>query len=154
MAPLVFVILAITIILIPVSLLAAAALALAWLFGMIAIGSEVGERFTHAINQTWAPPLTVGIGDLPDYVGGRGIGMIPCIGWLATSLVALLGIGGVVLTLFGTQQHGLQVVLYLVLSRSGRTCGPLDFHALQVGLKQIEAGGTLGRDRQRGNCRL
>jgi hypothetical protein len=99
------VILAITIILIPVVVLAAAALALAWLFGMIAIGTEVGERFTRAINQTWAPPLTAGLGTFLMMLVVGGIGMIPCVGWLATSLVALLGVGGVVLTLFGTQPY-------------------------------------------------
>jgi hypothetical protein len=105
MAPFMLVILAITIILIPVVVLAAAALALAWLFGMIAIGTEVGERFTRAINQTWAPPLTAGLGTFLMMLVVGGIGMIPCVGWLATSLVALLGVGGVVLTLFGTQPY-------------------------------------------------
>lgn len=105
MTPFVLVILAITIILIPVVVIAAAALALAWLFGMIAIGTEVGERFTRAINQTWAPPLTAGLGTFLMMLVVGGIGMIPCIGWLATSLVALLGVGGVVLTLFGTQTY-------------------------------------------------
>jgi hypothetical protein len=105
MSPLIFVILAITIILIPVLVLAAAALALAWLFGMIAIGTEVGERFTRAINQTWSAPLTAGMGTFLMMLVVGGIGMIPCVGWLATSLVALLGVGGVILTLFGTQPY-------------------------------------------------
>jgi hypothetical protein len=78
---------------------------LAWLFGMIAIGTEVGERFTHAINQTWAPPLTAGTGTFLMMLVVGGIGMVPCIGWLATFLVALLGVGGVVLTMFGTQTY-------------------------------------------------
>ena len=105
LAPFVLVILVITLILIPVAVLAAVALALAWLFGMIAIGTEVGERFTHAINQTWAPPLTAGTGTFLMMLVVGGIGMIPCIGWLATSLVALLGVGSVVLTMFGTQNY-------------------------------------------------
>ncbi len=105
MAPFVLVILAVTIILIPVVLLAAVALALAWLFGLIAIGTEVGERFTRAINQTWAPPLTAGMGTFLMMIVVGGIGLIPCIGWLITALVALLGIGGVVLTLFGSQSY-------------------------------------------------
>ncbi len=105
LAPFVFVILAVTIILIPVVVLAAAALAFAWLFGLIAIGTEVGERFTRAINQTWAPPLTAGMGTFLLMIVVGGIGMLPCIGWLASSLVALIGIGGVVLTLFGSQSY-------------------------------------------------
>lgn len=110
LAPFVLVILVITLILIPVAVLAAVALALAWLFGMIAIGTEVGERFTRAINQTWAPPLTAGTGTFLMMLVVGGIGMIPCIGWLATSLVALLGVGGVVLTMFGTQNYPRVVV--------------------------------------------
>jgi hypothetical protein len=105
LTPFVLVILAITLILIPVAVLAAAALALAWLFGLISIGTEVGERFTRAINQTWAPPLTAGMGTFLMMLVVGGIGMIPCIGWLATTLVAMLGIGAVVLTLFGTQNY-------------------------------------------------
>jgi len=105
LAPFVLVILVVTLILIPVAVLAAAALALAWLFGLIAIGTEVGERFTRAINQTWAPPLTAGMGTFLMMLVVGGIGMIPCLGWLVTSLVALFGIGGVVLTMFGTQNY-------------------------------------------------
>ena len=105
LAPVVLVILTVTIILIPVTVLAAMALALAWLFGLIAIGTEVGERFTKAINQTWAPPLTAGMGTFLMMIVVGGIGMVPCIGWLVTALVALIGIGGVVLTIFGTQPY-------------------------------------------------
>jgi len=105
MAPVVLVILVVTLILIPVALLAAMALALAWLFGLIAIGTEVGERFTRAINQTWAPPLTAGIGTFLMMIVVGSFGLIPCAGLLVTSLVALIGIGGVVLTLFGSQPY-------------------------------------------------
>ena len=105
LAPFVLVILVITLILIPVAVLAAVVLALAWLFGLIAIGTEVGERFTRAINQTWAPPLTAGMGTFLMMLVVGGIGMIPCIGWLATTLVALQGTGAVVLTIFGTQNY-------------------------------------------------
>jgi hypothetical protein len=90
--------------------LAAVALALAWLFGLIAIGTEVGERFTRAINQTWAPPLTAGLGTFLMMIVVGGIGLVPCIGWLGTLLVALLGIGGVILTIFGTQPYPRVVV--------------------------------------------
>ena len=110
LAPFVLVILAVTIILIPVALLAAMALALAWLFGLISLGTEVGERFTKAINQTWAPPLAAGLGTFLMMIVIGGIGMIPCIGWMVTSLVALLGIGGVVLTMFGSQSYPRVVV--------------------------------------------
>ncbi len=105
LSPLALLILTITIILIPVALLAAAALALAWLFGVIAIGTEVGERFTRSIYQTWAPPLTAGFGTFLTLLIVGGIGMLPCIGWLLSAMLATLGIGGVMLTVFGSRPY-------------------------------------------------
>jgi cytoskeletal protein CcmA (bactofilin family) len=103
LSPLVLVILIITLILIPVALLAAFILPLAWLFGVIALGQEVGERFTKAINQTWVPVLTTGFGAFMLMLVGGYIGMIPCVGWLATFLIGIMGIGGVAMTWFGTR---------------------------------------------------
>ena len=105
LAPIVLVILAVTIILIPVVILAAAVLALAWLFGIIAIGFEVGDRFTKAINQTWATPFVAGFGTLLMMLVVGGVGMVPCVGWFVPFLVALIGIGGVTLTFFGTRPY-------------------------------------------------
>ena len=100
-------IMVITLILIPVAVLVlflgALALALAWLFGMIALGNEVGERFTQSINQNWAPVLTAGFGTFLLMLVGGAIGQIPCVGWLFTFLVGLVGIGAAVLTRFGTR---------------------------------------------------
>lgn len=101
--PVVVVITAITVILIPISLLIALIAPLAWLFGMVAFGQEVGERFTKAINQTWAPVLTIGFGTFVLVLVVGWIGMIPCIGWLASFLVTLVVIGGVAMTLFGSR---------------------------------------------------
>jgi len=100
-------IMVITLILIPVAVLVlflgALILALAWLFGMIALGNEVGERFTQSINQNWAPVLTAGFGTFLLMLVGGAIGQIPCVGWLFTFLVGLVGIGAAVLTRFGTR---------------------------------------------------
>ena len=38
--------------------------AFAWLFGVVAMGREVGERFATAINQRWTPVVTRGNGTL------------------------------------------------------------------------------------------
>ena len=102
--PLALVLLIITILLIPVALVGVLFLALAWLFGVIAIGQEVGERFTKAINQTWAPVLSTGFGTFLLMIVGGSLGTIPCIGWIVPFTIALAGIGGVVMTWFGTQQ--------------------------------------------------
>lgn len=103
LAPLAIVILVVTIILIPVALIAVVVLPLAWLFGIIALGQEVGERFTRGINQTWAPVLTTGFGSFLLMLVGGYIGMIPCVGWIAPFLIGVMGIGGVILTWFGSR---------------------------------------------------
>ena len=102
-SPIAILILAITIILIPVALIVALILPLAWLFGMVALGQEVGERFTKAINQTWAPVFTTGFGTFLLLLVSGFFGMIPCIGWLASFLITLVAIGGVAMTVFGSR---------------------------------------------------
>ena len=103
LAPLILVIMVITIILIPVALIVMFIIPLAWLFGIIALGQEVGERFTTAINQTWAPVLATGFGTFLLLLVGGLVGLIPCVGWLIPFLIGLIAIGGVVLTWFGTR---------------------------------------------------
>jgi len=102
-APLAILIMVITIILIPVAAVVALLLPLAWLFGVIALGQEVGDRFTRAINQTWAPVLSTGFGTLLLMILSGFIGMVPCIGWTVPFILALMGIGGVMMTWFGTR---------------------------------------------------
>ncbi len=98
-------VMAVTLILIPmaivVALLGVLTITLAWLFGMIALGQEIGDRFTRSINQNWAPVFTAGFGTFLLMLVGGAIGEIPCVGWLATALIGLLGIGAVVITRFG-----------------------------------------------------
>jgi hypothetical protein len=93
----------VTLILIPVALIIVFIIPLAWLFGIIAIGQEVGERFTQAINQTWAPVLSTGFGTFLLLLVGGFIGLIPCVGWLLPFVVGLVAVGGVAMTLFGTR---------------------------------------------------
>ncbi len=101
--PLAIILMIVTLILIPVAILVALLLPLAWLFGMIALGQEVGERFTKAINQIWSPVLSTGFGTFLLVLVTGFIGLIPCVGWLIAFLVALLALGGVTMTWFGTR---------------------------------------------------
>jgi hypothetical protein len=103
LTPLVIVIMTVTIILIPVALIVAFIVPLAWLFGMIALGQEVGERFTKAINQIWSPVLATGFGTFLLLIVTGSLGLIPCVGWLLSFLVSLLALGGVTMTWFGTR---------------------------------------------------
>jgi hypothetical protein len=96
-------ILALTILLIPVAFVVAIALVLAWLFGIIALGQEVGERFAQATHQTWAPVLTAGFGAFLLMLVVGAVGLVPCVGWLMPLLTGFLGLGGVMMTWFGTR---------------------------------------------------
>ncbi len=73
----------------------------ALLFGTVALGAEVGDRFTRAINQSWPPVLTAGFGTFMLVLVAGAFGVVPCIGWLAQFLLALLGIGAAIVTWFG-----------------------------------------------------
>ena len=106
LAPLAIIIMTVTIILIPVAVIVAFILPLAWLFGMIALGQELGERFTKAVNQIWAPVLTNGFGAFLLVLVVGLFGLVPCVGWLAGFLVTLVALGGVAMTWFGTRSSG------------------------------------------------
>jgi cytoskeletal protein CcmA (bactofilin family) len=75
----------------------------AWFFGIVALGQEVGERFTKAINQEWTPVMTIGFGTFLLVLAGGVIGLIPCLGGMMLFLVGLIGIGASIITLFGTR---------------------------------------------------
>lgn len=102
--PILLVILAITIILIPVSFVGGFALGLAWFLGRIAVGYEVGRRLAKTLNKDWAPAVSAGVGMflLALVVDASGQ-LIQCIGWIFPTIVAVVGIGGLLLTRFGTQ---------------------------------------------------
>ncbi len=101
--PLAILLMVVTLILIPVAIVVALLVPLAWLFGMIALGQQVGERFTRAINQVWPDVLSTGFGTFLLVLVIGFIGLIPCIGWLFSFMVTLFALGGVTMTWFGTR---------------------------------------------------
>ncbi len=103
LAPITVVILVVTILLIPLALVAVVLLVIAWLFGVVALGMEVGDRFTKAIHRTWEPVLVTGAGTFLLALVVGLINTIPCVGWLAPVIVGLVGLGAAVITLFGTR---------------------------------------------------
>ncbi|MFH1185703.1 MAG: hypothetical protein V1755_11810 [Chloroflexota bacterium] len=125
LAPLAIVVMAITLILIPLALAAAMLLVLAWLFGVIAVGQIVGERLTQAMHRTWEPVLSAGLGA---FVLGIVLGtsnQIPCVGWMASVLIGLVGLGAAAMTLFGTRSQ-LRASVTAVSSDTGvKDGGPL-----------------------------
>ncbi|HSB02622.1 MAG TPA: hypothetical protein VLG46_02535 [Anaerolineae bacterium] len=78
-------------------------IALAWVFGVVAIGREVGERFSKAVNQVWSPVLTIGFGTFLLVLTGGFVASVPCLGGLTVFLFGLVGVGASVITLFGTR---------------------------------------------------
>lgn len=117
-APLLLVILAITILLIPVSLAGAFVLVLAWAFGLVALGYEVGKRLAAALRQAWAPAVEAGIGmfvlmfivDGSNTVfssAGYIVPGIACLSWILPFLVGIIGLGAVLLTRFGSAPYPL-----------------------------------------------
>jgi len=101
----------ITIILLPFAALSLIPLGFAWLFGVIAIGQEVGERFAKALRQEWAPILTTGLGTfIVMFIVGfiqslnEFSWVIGCFTWVVPAFVGLLAVGAVVITRFGARQ--------------------------------------------------
>ena len=105
-APLMILMIAITIIGIPISLLAVLLLFIAWAYGIISIGVEIGKRLAMGLNQEWALPVSAAVGTLIVTLIINGIGeVIPCIGWMVPALVGMIGLGATILTRFGTQNY-------------------------------------------------
>lgn len=104
--PLVLVIIALTILGIPVALIGVLVLILAWAYGLIALGTELGQRIAGIFKAQWHPALAAGAGTFFLILVINGIeSAIPCLGWLPKIIVSVLGLGAVLLTRFGLQAY-------------------------------------------------
>jgi len=120
---------AVTIILLPFAALSLIPLGFAWLFGVIAIGQEVGERFAKALRQEWAPILTTGLGTfIVVFIVGfiqslnEFSWVIGCFTWIVPAFVGLLAVGAVVVTRFGGMQvSGPGMTVYTPPVEAGQT---------------------------------
>jgi hypothetical protein len=107
-APILLVALAITICGIPISLVGFFLLIVAWAYGVIVVGMEVGQRLAQMLKQDWALPVSAGIGAFGLTLVSNSINaLVPCVGWLAPTLIGCLGLGAVLLTRFGSQNYPL-----------------------------------------------
>lgn len=104
-APALLLILAITIILIPVSLLGFLILALAILFGWLTLGLLLGRQISTWLKQNWSDPISAGAGTLALSLLSSMLNLIPCLGWLANALIWMIALGAVLLTRFGAQPY-------------------------------------------------
>ena len=104
--PMILIFLAITICLIPVSLIGTFLLLIAWAFGLVALGIEVGKRISAMFKKEWHPAIIAGVGTLVLMLVLNGLdALIPCVGWIPKLLVGLIGLGAVLLTQFGRKPY-------------------------------------------------
>jgi cytoskeletal protein CcmA (bactofilin family) len=105
-APIAIVLSVVTLIGIPLALIIVVALVVAGVFGWIAIGYEIGQRFTKAIHQNWHPAFSAGLGTFALTLVAKiltGIPVLNCVGWLVPFLLSMAALGAVLMTRFGTQ---------------------------------------------------
>jgi hypothetical protein len=89
----------------PVSLIGFLVLGLAWLFGIAALGLEVGNRLEKALDHDLQPIMAAGLGTMVMTLVVGGLIFIPCLGFLGALFLGFFGLGGVLLTRFGTQSY-------------------------------------------------
>ena len=101
-APMVGLLLIITVCGIPFGLLVMLALGIAWIFGWIALGRMTGEKVLEAIKvREILPIVAVVVGIVVLSI----VSFVPVIGWLVGFFIGFLGLGAVVLTRFGTRPY-------------------------------------------------
>ena len=104
--PIVLVVLAITILFLPVSLVGGLILAAAWAFGMISLGLELGKRFAGIFQQEWHPALAAGLGTfLLILTLESATSIIGATSLIGCILVGALGLGATLLTGFGMSEY-------------------------------------------------
>lgn len=108
--PFLLVLLAITIVLFPITLIGFLGMAVAMFFGWIAIGYEIGHRFDEQLHLHWSPPVSAGLGTfILTLIAFGALRLIPCLGWVLPIMIVIpLGLGAVLLTRFGTQTYPLE----------------------------------------------
>ena len=104
-APGLLILVALTIILSPLSVLGMLLLFAAVIFGWTAINLEVGNRLARLFKVEWSAPIAAGIGALVFNLVVFGFAYIPCVGWTLSVLVLLFALGGVLVTRFGSHEY-------------------------------------------------
>lgn len=104
-APALLILMAVTIILIPVSLLGFVAVGIAALFGWISLALMVGWQIAQWLKQPWSEPVIAGVGAVVLSLVSSMLNIIPCIGWTVNFLIWMVALGATILTRFGTQMY-------------------------------------------------
>ncbi len=101
----VLLVMAITILFLPLSFLGAVALVLAWIYGWLAAGLLTGEKIAELFHTSWSGPVSAGVGTLVLTLIANLIGSIACVGWIIPFVVTMIGLGAVILSRFGTHRY-------------------------------------------------
>ncbi len=98
--PIIMLIMTITVILIPLVIFLGLGIVAAMIFGWVALSLEVGNRLSSSSTQKWHEAISAGVGSLLVGFILALVGWIPFLGFVVLSLVALFGLGAVVLSIF------------------------------------------------------
>lgn len=104
--PVLGLLMAVTVCLIPVAFVGALMLAAAVVFGWVALGLIVGTRLARALRADhMSPAVAAALGTGLLSLAMSAIAQVPCVGWVPPLLLGLIGLGAVVLTRFGTRPY-------------------------------------------------
>ncbi len=106
-APIVLVIMTITIILIPVMIFSLLAIALTSIYGWVVAGFDAGEWFSKLFKVNWPVAVSSGIGVLVLSLVVGLITLIPCVGWIIAFLILVFTLGAIVISRFGSNKYAL-----------------------------------------------
>jgi len=96
------VVLAITILGLPLALLVAMLVSVAYLLGLLGLGWLLGQRLTRAFGQKWPIVAEAALGTLLLMLLLAALDVLGCLGWPVRILVSLAGFGAALLTYLGT----------------------------------------------------
>lgn len=98
------VVLAVTLIGIPLTILGGILLYLSVLFGWIAFGDAVGEYLSEAFQQHWSRTVRVGLGAFALALAVAALEYVPVLGALAASVFSMAALGAVRATRYGGRE--------------------------------------------------
>lgn len=106
LAPVLLLILLSSIIAIPVALIVLLVLFAGWAFGIIAVSRSIGEQILHAMSSRPISRRESFVAIVLGLLALSIFGSLPMLGWLISIAASLIGLGGVLLSRFGTRLYG------------------------------------------------
>lgn len=98
------VVLTISILGIPLALVLAMVMGLAYLLGLLSLGWLLGHRLLATLGRTWPPVGEAALGTFLLMLLLVAVDMLACLGWVVHAAVILVGVGAALLTYLGTRE--------------------------------------------------